>query len=116
MLLSIGGFIAGNPNAYLAQFNSQLSSPISFLSELRAFGSGLMGVGFLAGLSLIVPKLKQVALAASTTLFASYFLGRVASMLADGIPNQGIIIAAGIEHVFTLIGLYLLNKEVKSWI
>lgn len=115
MLLLIGGFIAANPTAYLLQFSSELNLPVSFFSELRAFGTGLLGIGLMATVSLFIPKLRLIALAASTIVFGSYFLGRAVSLLVDGMPNQGIIIAAGIELVFTIIGLYLLNKGVKSW-
>ena len=115
ILLIIGGFIAANPTAYLLQFSSKLSLPVSFFSELRAFGTGLLGVGLIAIVSLFIPKIRFIALAASAIVFSSFFLGRVVSMLTDGMPNQGIIIAAGIELVFSIIGLYLLNVRVKLW-
>lgn len=114
LLTLIGGFIAINPLAYLEQFSSNPSLPISFYSELRAFGSGLLGVGFIAGLSLILPKLKKVATVAATLIFSSYFLGRLMSLSLDGLPRQEIFIAAGIELTFSMIGLYLLNQEVES--
>lgn len=115
MLLFIGGFIASTPSAYLLQFNPETQASISFLSELRAIGTGLLGVGLMATLSLFIPKLRIITLGASTIVFSSYFLGRMVSLIVDGMPNSGILIASIIEFIFTFAGLYLLKKEVKSW-
>ncbi len=104
-LLLISGLIAAGvgaatlfaPHQFHAMSGISLEDSASLMSEIRAPGGLLLVSGLLIALGAFVSRMMFSGLALSALVFLSYGLSRLWSMIADGMPANVLIQAAGLE-------------------
>lgn len=114
LLIVIGSYIALATSAYLTQFGVIESRSVDFFSELRGMGGGLVGYGLLALCGVFNRHLEKTALVISMLVFCTFSMFRVLSIVLDGMPSQGVLMALLIEVVFALWGLALLRRDRQT--
>jgi hypothetical protein len=112
-LIAVGSFISFTPSFYLAQFiqTSELSADI--LSEMRGMGGTMSVFGLFILVGSFKTKLTKTALSMSILIFSSFFVFRCVGIVVDGMPNNAILAALGLEMVFAGLGITLwLNRRL----
>lgn len=99
LLVLIGASILTAPLAYQAGMGVTLPAEPTLLSDLRAMGGGLLALGLLLIAGARSAALRTAAAVAGATLYLSYGLSRLLSMGVDGLPDDTLIVSAGIELV-----------------
>lgn len=94
---SIGGAILFNPAAFYATNGIELGGSISLLNEIRASGGVLLAAGILIISGGFIAGLKFTAVVISALLYLAYGFSRVLSFVVDGMPSDGLVMAAGLE-------------------
>ena len=95
--VAIGAAILVIPTAFFASYGISLQPDPSLMSEIRAPGGALLAMGAVLCAALFRPALKIVALGLGALLYLSYGLARAVSALLDGWPDEGLVIAMGLE-------------------
>ncbi|PWJ20344.1 DUF4345 domain-containing protein [Jannaschia seohaensis] len=106
----IGLFILLAPHAFYASYGIALGPDPSLLSELRAPGAGLAGIGAVMLAGLVRPVLRQAAVVAALTVFLAFPAGRVLGILADGAPSGGILVALVLELAIAALCLVAFRR------
>ena len=107
ILTVIGSLTTFNPIPIKAEEGIDIAGNASALNDVRSFGMLLLGTALLLITGALKSSVRKSATLSAVILFLSLGIGRVFSMLIDGIPSEGIIKATGIEFVFGIIGLIL---------
>jgi len=106
----IGVSILISPFSFYAGYGLALGGNVSLLNEVRASGGALLASGILIISGAFVDKLTFTAALIAALLYLSYGLSRVMSIAVDGMPSEGLILAAafeittGLVCVFALVG------------
>ncbi|MEM6653342.1 MAG: DUF4345 domain-containing protein [Pseudomonadota bacterium] len=99
----IGTALMVSPRAFLAMSHVFVEQDPGLMSELTAPS----GVLILAGALLLIGGIKlnfaNLALIVGTIIYASYGLGRLVSMVVNGLPPESLIIATIIELVIAIM-------------
>ena len=101
----IGATITTMPHMFYASYGITLGSEASLLSELRAPGAGLAALGVIMLLGIARQRFAAVAILASLTVFLSFPAGRLVSLILDGMPSKGILMALVFECVIAVLCL-----------
>ena len=109
---SIGAFILCAPHAFYAGYGIALGPDPDLLSELRAPGAGLAALGGLMLWGLVRPALVPVALGAALSVYVAFPVGRLVSLITDGMPSGGIIGALGVEVALAALVLWAFRGHV----
>ncbi|MDZ8117446.1 DUF4345 domain-containing protein [Pontiella agarivorans] len=104
MLLFIGCSILAVPDSFFAGNGIALGEDPSLRSEIRAPGAMLAGAALVILTGVFRPSHRPVGLLLCVLVFGAFGIARLISMMLDGIPSQGIIIAAAIELVRCVSG------------
>ena len=99
---AIGMPLAFAPAAFLTSSGVVLGPDPSLLSELRAPGAGLAGMGMLMLAALRRADLLPVALIAAAIVYVGFPIGRLAGLALDGLPSGKILAAFVAEVVIAL--------------
>lgn len=94
-------------------FNSGVSFTYSAdrASEFRGVGAFIMLCGLFITLGAILNKQLNNIYVLSLAIYASFSLGRITSLIIDGIPNQTISLILGIEVVIFITCLISFIKH-----
>lgn len=114
LLLSvIGTLTAFNPVEIKANEGIEITGNASALNDVRAFGILLLAIAILSFSGAIKVTTKKTAAITVPLLFISLGIGRVISILLDGMPSDGMVKATILEFVLGLTGtiLYFINKK-----
>ena len=95
--LGVGAAITFAPHAFYASYGIALGSDPSLLSELRAPGAGLAGLGALMLAGVVRRSLSGVALVAAMVVFLGFPAGRIIGLVLDGLPSVGLVAALVFE-------------------
>jgi hypothetical protein len=95
ILLGAKAFYASS-GIILGDNSSQLSEIKAPAMVLLAFGTAMLGAVFIS-------RIREFALMSAAMLYLSYGLGRVFSMVSDGVPHTNIQMAMGIELAIGLV-------------
>ncbi|MGH1348179.1 MAG: DUF4345 domain-containing protein [Nannocystales bacterium] len=87
------------PEMFHASSGIEIGGNVSLLSETRAPGGALLAIGALITAGAFVRHLRFTATVLATVVYLSYGLGRVLSMLVDGLPSSILVQAAILELV-----------------
>jgi hypothetical protein len=107
LLTIIGGATLIDPVTIKASSGIDLAGNTNLLNDVRATGSLILTIALLTLSGAYSPKLRYTASIASTLLFISLGLGRIVSIINDGMPYEGIVKATGLEMVLGIIGAIL---------
>lgn len=110
--LVIGAFILSAPSAFYAGYGITLDGDASLLSELRAPGAGLAGMGALMLLGLVRQTILPVSVAVALTVFVAFPAGRIVGLAVDGMPSTGIIGALAVELVVAVLCLAAFRRRL----
>jgi len=90
---------------------TDLGTDANLLSEIRAPGGALVGLGLLMITGAFVSSLTTTSTLLAATVYLSYGLARVVSLALDGTPGNGLLVATGLELLlgFTALGLLVRN-------
>ena len=110
VIIIIGAAILFVPATFFATNGIMLGNDSSLLSEIRAPGGALLASGIFILAGAFVPRLTLTAVLLSALLYLSYGFSRILSMVVDGIPSEGILIAAVVELGIGLACLFALVK------
>lgn len=103
VLLGIGGASLVAPVAFHASSGISLGESRSVLSEARAVGGSLLGVGAVVLLGAFVSRLAFTASVLGAVMYVSYGLSRLLSMAVDGLPAQELVLATVVELILGLL-------------
>ena len=106
----IGGAILFTPVAFHASSGIELGRNVSLFSEVRAPGGALMASGIVIMLGAFIAELTFSSIVISLMMYLSYGISRILSMLIDGMPDEGIVVAALVELVVGLVSIFALLK------
>ncbi len=106
----IGGVILFFPADFYAPYNIDVMSNISLLNEMKASAGALLASGLIIMAGAFVSKLTFTSSLLAGVLYLSYGLSRILSMVADGMPAEGLQQAAILEIVIGLICLFVFAK------
>lgn len=95
----VGALLLFQPVAFLASSGVALPDAPGLLSELRAPGAALFGLGVFVIAAIGRRGWHMAALVASAGVFTTYGTARLFSMVVDGLPDASLIAATGIELV-----------------
>ena len=109
--VSIGAALVLRPEVMHAANGVTLGENASLLSEIRAPGGALLAVGVLLCVAAFVRKLVFAATVAGTVVFLGYGIGRVLSMVIDGIPASALVMACVFELVIGGLGVRSLSAS-----
>lgn len=98
----IGAALTIAPAAFLAGSGIALGPDPSLLSELRAPGAALVGMGLLMLAALRRPGLRRPALIAAAIVYAGHATGRLVGLAMDGPPSGAILAALAAEIAIAL--------------
>lgn len=109
--LYVGGSLLFFP-AQLQADNGIVLSTASHFSEARAPGAAIFGASILAFISIFKTTLRKSALGLMTLFFTTYGLGRLLSVIIDGLPADGLYYAMYGELIMGILAgmLYLKAK------
>lgn len=90
-----------------------LSTPLdaSLLSEVRAPGGALVGLGVLMATGCLRAAWRPAGLAVAAATFLGYGLARVVGLLVDGRVSSDLLAAAAVELVVGAVAAWLLAQE-----
>jgi len=116
ILALIGFMLLTQPIQFFESNGIVLETSPSLLSELKAPGGLLLISGFMILYSVVSSEINVLIRASKLTVlvYGAYGIARVISMITDGIPAHGLVIATGIEIIIAMSGLLLLALLRRS--
>ncbi len=108
LLILVGTSIIVSPTDFYASNNIELGGNASLLNELKAPAGFLLAAGLFMIIAIFVRSKSQVALRLAALIYLSYAVTRSVSMVFDGVPASGLIMATAIEATIGLTCLLVL--------
>lgn len=108
--LYVGGSLVFFPAELQAQSDIILGDNVSHYSETRAPGAAILSVSIFIIIGIFRQGWRYISVLLTTLFFLSYGLGRLLSLLLDGMPAQGLFYAMIGELVIGAIALIILLK------
>lgn len=105
----VGGSLLFFPAELQAQSDILITSPSQY-SEARAPGAAIVSASIIALLGAFKAQWRKTALIVMTLFFTSYGLGRLMSLVLDGMPAEGLFYAMIGEIIMGVVAYALLLK------
>ena len=103
------------PHAFHASAGVLPGDDVNLLNEMRSSGGMVLASGLFILLGAIRAKMAFFALIVSTTLYLSYGLSRVISLVADGMPGSSMLQILALElFIGTLCAVMLKSSRASS--
>lgn len=103
--VGIGAAILIVPATIYNSYGITIGSDPSLLSEIRAPGGALLVMGLFMLAGLVRPGFADVSRWIAAAVFLSYGFARLLSLALDGMPDEGLVIAAVFEIAIGLLCL-----------
>ena len=115
VLTFVGIQLAFAPNRYLTGFGAAISDP-NLLNVFRSFGGFYLGFAAYLLVASRKENLMDGAVLGVILVMSGLLVGRIISLVADGLPNPKLWTSLVIELIFATwgFGLVLKNKAVKQ--
>lgn len=114
ILLVIGSLTTFNPITIKANEGIEIAGNASALNDVRSFGVLLLAMAALAIIGSLKQPLRKSASVSTFLLFLSLGIGRLLSIMLDGMPSDGMVKATGLEIILGLVGLILVVVNTKK--
>ncbi len=114
ILTAIGSLTTFNPIAIKANEGIDIAGNSSALNDVRSFGVLLLAFAFFSFLGSFKNALRKSAAITIPLLFLSLGIGRLLSILLDGMPSDGMVKATGLEIILGILGLVLFSLNSKK--
>jgi hypothetical protein len=95
--VGIAGTILLAPEVFYAGYGIDVEGDATLVNELKAPAGVLLAAGMLMFAGVFRADLVMVSLTTASVVYLSYGLSRLLSIAVDGLPDSGIVSAAGIE-------------------
>ena len=115
-VLSLGLIVLGtwrltNPVSFYATNSGvELSNDVNLLSEIRAAGGAVVGIGILIMLGVFIDKLTYTSTLVSIVIFFSFGVARIFAIAMDGNPGEKIVQGIFFEFVSGLTAVFAFYK------
>ncbi len=109
LLTFIGGATLFIPVEMKTGAGIDIAGNISVINDVRASSALLLGIALLTLLGVFQKGLTFTSTVAATLLFLSLGVGRLISILIDGMPVDGLVKATGLELILGVLGALLFN-------
>ena len=106
----VGAALLLAPVGFSDGYGIVLSDDPSALSERRAPGAALLAIGGLLLAGAFTPRLRFAALLVGALAYLAYGLARVLSLVVDGRPADGLLVAGAVELA---LGVALLGALLR---
>lgn len=114
ILILIGSSIIVSPVNFYGSYDIDLGMNISLLNELKAPAGLLLAAGlFMIGATFNRSRI-DIALKLSALIYLSYAASRIVSMLFDGVPASGLIMATAFEVIIGLASVTVIDISKAS--
>jgi len=113
LLMFIGGATLFAPLAMKGGAGIDLEGNISVLNDVRAASALLLSLGLISFLGAIIKRLIYTSSLISFITLLALGLGRIISLVSDGMPVDGLVKATGLEMILGLLGaaFFLVFKQ-----
>ena len=108
LLIVIGMSIFLSPGDFYSSNNIDIGVNVSLLNELKASAGLLLVAGMFIISSVFVKTYSDVALRLTILIYLSYAGARGISMIVDGLPASGLVLATALEAAVGLACLLVL--------
>ncbi|MEM7186224.1 MAG: DUF4345 domain-containing protein [Bacteroidota bacterium] len=117
ILTAVGGLTTFNPINVKANEGIEIAGNASALNDVRSFGMLLLATALLSFLGSFRSSIRKTASIITFLLFLSLGLGRLLSIILDGMPSDGIVKATGLEFIlgFAGLALFLIHQKKQSF-
>jgi len=105
LLIVVGFHTLKSPIAMYVRSGAVLPNDVNILNSVRASSCLLLGCGLLIMLGIVIKKLTYTSTLLTILVYYSYGIGRVISILVDGMPSKEIIQATIVEFIVGSIAL-----------
>ena len=95
--VGVAGTILLAPEVFYAGYGIEVGGDATLVNELKAPAGVLLAAGLLMFAGVFRTELVLVSLTTASVVYLSYGLSRLLSMAMDGLPDSGLVSAAGIE-------------------
>ncbi|MFK7860020.1 MAG: DUF4345 domain-containing protein [Granulosicoccus sp.] len=113
LLIVIGMSIFLSTDDFYSSNNIDIEANVSLLNELKASAGLLLAAGIFIIYS-VFKKYHNVGLKLTMLIYLSYAGARGISIVADGVPASGLVLATLLEAAIGLISLLLLLTSSRS--
>ncbi len=110
MFLLAGSFAAFNPLQYVARNGIDIVGQLTLLNDYRGSGAVLIGAGIIMFLGIIHERMRFTSIVVMSVLYTTFALGRIISIIADGLPVEGLVKATIVELIIGLVAIFALIK------
>ncbi|WNJ20304.1 DUF4345 domain-containing protein [Pontibacter sp. G13] len=105
MLIGVGIFSLTNPIAFVARNGVDVAGNLSLLNDIRGNGGLMLGGGLVILLGVIFSRIRYASTVTAALLYLFFGLGRVVSILVDGMPSDTLVKATVVELVVGVVVL-----------
>lgn len=109
--LMIGAAVLFAPVPFYALSGVTLPDDVNLVSDIRAFGGGLLGAGLFVTLGLFRRSLRLPSLIAAATVYAGFGLARLWGITVDGLPEATYLWVLAIELIVAAMCAILVFKS-----
>ena len=115
ILTAIGGATLLIPEVMKANSGIDIGGNVSVLNDIRASSGLLLAIGLLSISGAFSERLRFTSALIAPIAFLSIGIGRVVSIVQDGMPVDDMIKATGLEFILGTVGLilFLVFREKK---
>ncbi len=110
MFLLAGSFATFNPIGYVARNGADIGGELTLINDYRGSGAILIGAAIIMLLGIIHERMRFTSSVVMSVLFTTFALGRIISIVIDGLPTENLIKATVVESVVGLIAIFALIK------
>ncbi len=110
MFLLSGSFAVFNPLQYVARNGIDIAGQLTLLNDYRGSGAVLIGAGIIMFLGIIHERMRFTSIVVMSVLYSTFALGRIISIIADGLPVEGLVKATVVELIIGLVAIFALIK------
>jgi len=107
----IGVGMAFVPVVFQSSAGITLGENVSLLSETRSPGSLLLVGSLIVLVSVFKSSLRYIALVLTSLMYLGYGVGRIISLIVDGLPHQSLLIALVFELLVGGIAFFVLCRS-----
>lgn len=102
LLILVGTSIIVSPADFYASNNIEIGTNLNLLNELKAPAGLLLAAGMFMIIAIFVRSKSDIALRLAALIYLSYAATRFVSMVVDGIPASGLVLATALEATLGL--------------
>ncbi len=109
-VLVAGSIALFSPVGFTARNGIDLGDNLSLFNDYRSMGGLLAGTGIVILLGIIHKGMTFTSTVVAAVVLSVFSIGRILSIVMDGMPADGIVKATVVETVLSLLAIFALVK------